>query len=434
MLAVAVAAPLFGSTLAPTDDGDLYGWRMQNLLSLTTQNSLYRSYSPGFLDSIRSEPASNGACGPVAHREPSPDILIVLLESFSSTFSPMYGGSRGAHPELERISLDGLRFTRFLANGFTTEHGLIAILGGRMPVFPAEVAPFSLKGNTAFAGHYGLTTSLPACLDSLGYHTEFLTTADLSFTNKGNWLRSIGFARVEGHDAPQYDGLPRRVFQSVNDSALYARVLDRTNELRADATPFLLVAEGVEGHGPYRGADGMIATLRSADASLGRFYDRLVASGFLDSGLVLLVSDHRVQQALTAEERASFGPEAAVRVPAVLLGYGVVAGEDSVPRHQMDVLPTLMRLLGSPSQTDDLATAMTLEPGPRCIPWLHGGRRDEIGALCGDEYVRIRLDGERTRLVKGAATDDSDQLIAAIHRSRIDGADPGRQRGKDSGL
>jgi hypothetical protein len=57
---------------------------------------------------------------------------------------------------------------------------MIAMLGGRMPVFPAEVAPFSLTGNTAFAGHDGLSASLPACADSLGYHTEFLTAADLS--------------------------------------------------------------------------------------------------------------------------------------------------------------------------------------------------------------------------------------------------------------
>jgi lipoteichoic acid synthase len=426
---VALVGLLMGSMLTPRDDGDLYGWRLQNWLSLNTQNSLYRSYTPPFLDSIRAELPLSAACDAVELSATRPDVLIVLLESFSSGFSPMYGGSQDAHPELERISLEGLRFTRFLANGFTTEHGLIAILGGRMPLFPAEVAPFSLTGNTAFAGHYGLTTSLPACADSLGYHTEFLTAGDLSFTNKGNWLRSIGFARVEGHDAPYYDGLPRHVFQAVSDSALYARVLHRFDELRAGSDPFLLVVEGVESHGPYRGTDGMLAALRSADASLGRLYDQLVESGFLETGLVLLVSDHRVQRALTAEERASFGHEAAVRVPAVLLGRGVIPGADSLPRHQLDVLPTLLPHMGGRTGALDLANAMTAHAGPRCIPWLHGGRRDEIGALCDGEYLRIRLDAERTRVVQGIPTDESDYLIAAIHRARVDGADPERQSG-----
>jgi lipoteichoic acid synthase len=177
--------------------------------------------------------------------------LIVLLESFSSGHTTMYGGQGSKYPELERISHDGLRFTRFLANGFTTEHGLTAILGGRLPVFPAGVRRASLTGNTAFAGHYGLDASLPACAGSLGYHTEFLTSGDLSFTNKGNWLRSIGFARVEGHDAPHYHGLPRRrMFNAVSDSALYARALDRLEELRERGQPLLLVLEGVESHGP----------------------------------------------------------------------------------------------------------------------------------------------------------------------------------------
>ena len=429
LLVIAVVALVAGAAFAPSDDGDLYGWTVQNWLSLSTQNSLYRSYKPAFLDSVQSELTPGGPCGVTQRLEAGPDVLIVVLESFSSAFSPMYGGSRSAHPELERISNHGLRFTRFMANGFTTEHGLIATLGGRLPVYPAGVAVFSLTGNTAFSGHYGLTRSLPACGDSLGYHTEFLTSGDLSFTNKGSWLHSIGFTRVEGHDSPYYDGLARQAFNSVGDSVLYDRVMDRIHELRADPTPFLLVVEGAESHGPYRGTDGMIESLRSADASLGWFYDQLAQSGFLETGIVLLVSDHRIQRGLTAEEREIFGPEAAARVPAVLLGRGVVTGVDSVPRHQLDVLPTLLRRMGGVGESTALASSLTDPPAARCIPWLHGGRRDEIGSLCNGEYVRIRLDAEQTRVVEGVPSDESDQLIAAIHRARIDGSDAKRQSG-----
>ncbi len=426
-----VLALVLGSRLVPRDDGDLYGWRVQNLLSLSTQSSLFRSYPPTFLDSVQSELALYGGCGGGAPLQGAPNVLLVFLESFSSHFSPTYGGSEAVLPEFDRISQRGLRFTRFLANGFTTEHGLIAVLGGRLPVFPAEVAVFSLTGNTAFAGHYGLTSSLPACADSLGYYSEFLTAGDLSFTNKGEWLRSVGFDRVEGHDAPSYRGLPRGAFGSVSDSALYVRVMDRLETLRADSIPFLMVVEGVESHGPYpRGTDGMIASLRSADVSLGRFFDQLERSSFLDEGLVLLVSDHRVQRSLTSAERKSFGGEAASRVPALLLGNGVTAGEDSLPRHQLDVRPTLLRRMGGRVAPTSMATPMTDPPGVRCIPWLHGGRRDEMLALCDTEYIRIRLDAERTRVVEGTPSRESDDLIKAIHRTRIDGAEGLRPPGE----
>jgi lipoteichoic acid synthase len=427
LLVAALMAVLIGSTGAPRDDGDLYAWRTQNWVSLNTQNSLYRSYHPAFLDSVRS--ALPGlTCGvEVRSNAIAPNILIVLLESFSSGLTPMYGGRRAAYPQLERISREGLRFTRFLANGFTTEHGLIAILGGRMPVFPTQVRPFSLTGNTAFAGHYGLTTSLPACADFLGYHTEFLTAGDLSFTNKGTWLQSIGFARVEGHDTPLYDGLPRGIFHSVSDSALYARAMKRLGELQAGTQPFLLVLEGVGSHGPYGGNEGMIAAMRSADESLGWLYDELFGSGFLKSGLALFVSDHRVLTAVTADERVSFGSEAPARVPAVLLGHGIGTGVDETARHQLDVMPTVLGYMGARNEPATLAAPLTDTPGTRCIPWLHHGRRDEISASCDGGYVRIRLDAERTRVVEGASTQWTDELISALHAARIDGSGPARQ-------
>jgi lipoteichoic acid synthase len=434
LLVIALAGALIGSTAAPPD-GDLYAWKYQNWLSLNTQNSLYRSYSPAFLDSVRSTLPPRPDCGMVVDPGNAPDLLVVLLESFSSGFTPMYGGRRSAYPEFERISRDGLRFTRFLANGFTTEHGLIGILGGRLPVFPAEAKPFSLTGNTSFSGHYGLAASLPACAGSLGYHTEFLTSGDLSFTNKGAWLKSMGFARVEGHNAPHYDGLPRRrMFSAVSDSALYARAADRMRELRERGQPFMLVLEGVESHGPYSGDDGMIAAMRSADGSLGWLYDQLVASGFLESGLALLVSDHRVQVAVTEDEWASFGNEAPARVPALVLGKGIVAGVDEAPRHHLDVLPTLLRYMGASIEPAPLAVPLTEPPGTRCIPWLHHGRRDEISAICADEYVRIRLEAERTRVVEGPSTEWSDELISEIHRARIDGSAPARQANRYRGL
>jgi hypothetical protein len=76
---VIVAGLTMGSTLTPTDDGDLYAWRVQNWLSLTTQNSLYRSYSPAFLESLKLEAVVDRGCDALEGPEPRPDILIVLL-------------------------------------------------------------------------------------------------------------------------------------------------------------------------------------------------------------------------------------------------------------------------------------------------------------------------------------------------------------------
>jgi lipoteichoic acid synthase len=426
---VAVLALLGASTLTPRDDADLYGWVYQNWVSLNTQNSLFTPYSAAFADSVRSAGELDPPCPRLAEPgddPPSrPDVVVVLLESFSSGFSPLYGGDRSHLPELERISRDGLHFTRFLANGFTTEHGLIALLGGTLPVFHAGVDARSLAGYMAFSGFHAPASSLPACAAGLGYHTEFLTSGDLSFTDKGAWLRSIDFDRVEGHDAPRYDGLPRGMFGAVRDSVLYDRVVDRIAELRSAGEPYVLVVEGVDSHGPYRGSAGLRAALEGADADLGVLYDRLRAGGFLDSGLLVLVSDHRPQVPLSAGERERFGAEAAVRVPAVLVGRGVSPGEDTLPRHQLDLLPTVLHYItgvtDGPSGSG-LAVSMLEPPPARCLPWLNAGRRDEVLALCPEGIARIRLDGDHTRVVDGEVSHQAMELISAIHRTRIAGA------------
>lgn len=414
---VVLVALLGASSIAPRDDGDLYGWVYQNWISLNTRNSLFAPYSPAFADSVRAAGGLEPSCPPAGGSgdDPSrrPDVLVVLLESFSSGFHL---------PELDRVSRHGLRFDRFLANGFTTEHGLIAILGGRLPVFPADVDARSLAGYMAFSGFHGPGPSLPACAAALGYHTEFLTSGDLSFTAKGDWLRSIGFARVEGHDSPHYDGLPRGMFGAVRDSVLYDRTLHRLAELSASGEPFLLVVEGVDSHGPYRAAGGVHGALARADADLGRLYDRLRARGFLADGLLVLASDHRAQVPLTPGERERFGAEAAARVPAVLVGAGIEPGRDSLPRHQLDVLPTVLHhVTGRAPRADgpERAASMLEPPPTRCIPWLNAGRRDEVVALCPAGVVRVRLDGDDTRALSGEPTAEVEALIGAIHRARL---------------
>jgi lipoteichoic acid synthase len=425
---LALVALLTASGLTPPDDGDLYGWVYQNWVSLNTRNSLFAPYSPAFADSVRAAADADAGCGPLEAEDGTPpDVVLVLLESFSSGYSAAYGGREPRLPELDRITGGGLRFTRFLANGFTTEHGLIGILGTALPVFSAGVDVRSLTGNMAFAGFYGLPHSVPACAAALGYHTEFLTSGDLSFTAKGNWLLSVGFHRVEGHDAPPYAGLPRGMFKAVRDSVLYHRVLHRIGELNADPRPFLLVVEGVDSHGPYRGTGGLPAALAAADADLGHFHDRLRETGFLDRGLLVLVSDHRAQVALSPHERERFGPEAAARVPAAILGRGIPPGEDTLPRHQLDLRPTLVHLATGRAPAPALAASMLRDPPARCIPWLNAGRRDEVVARCPHGVVRIRLDGDNTRVVHGEPSTEADALIAAIHRVRIAASVPERQ-------
>ena len=60
-------------------------------------------------------------------------IVLVIVESLSSYHSALLGGN-GWTPELDRIAGHSRWFTNFHANGFTTDHGLIALFTGKAPL------------------------------------------------------------------------------------------------------------------------------------------------------------------------------------------------------------------------------------------------------------------------------------------------------------
>lgn len=59
-----------------------------------------------------------------------PDVLFVILESFSSRLMTALGGEPNIAVHLDSLSKEGVLFTNFYANSFRTDRGLVAILSG----------------------------------------------------------------------------------------------------------------------------------------------------------------------------------------------------------------------------------------------------------------------------------------------------------------
>ncbi len=155
-------------------------------------------------------------------------MVMVVLEGFSMYHSRFFSGLADFTPNLDRIAANHTAFTRFWANGFTTENGLIALLGGQVPTPGPDQIVFG--GGFAFDGFSDLPHSLPRQFGSHGYQSAFLTAGDLSFSGKGAWLDELGFDELIGHDDPFFDGWPRLHFNAAPDSALYLRALHWLDE------------------------------------------------------------------------------------------------------------------------------------------------------------------------------------------------------------
>lgn len=354
-----------------------------------------------------------------------PNVILVVFESLSLYHSHAFSGIHDWTPNLDRLAGQGLTLERFIANGTSTEDGLLALLTGEPPVSP----PGTLG---AFEQTRPGMQTVARTLAHMGYRTAFLTTGDLAFSDKGEWLDLIGFQVREGHTAPFYDGMPRGHFQAASDGALYDRALQWMSETSEDQ-PFFLTLETVTTHHPFIDPDtGRMSeerAFRYADRALGRFADALGAQGFFDQGVLLITSDHRAMVPIRRQEYLLLGERAYSRIPFVAVGAGLPPQRSWETFSQTDLLPSLRYWLGREPVCLDANQGIFL-PAPRQMPTCLYTRRsydpNSLFVECGEVIRTLRLDADTTG--DGARQDAPEQaLIDQVNRLRL-----GRGWGKDA--
>ena len=384
----------------PADRSRFHGWAYPNVIVANLPSSTATRYSGDYLArAARLRGRTESRPG----RDRRANVIIYVVESLSSSHSALFGGPHGFTPELDVLAGRGLAAREFVANGFTTNLGLIALLTGRIPLLAV--------GNgygDAFNGFLE-GPSLPRALASHGYYTEFLTTSDLGFTRKGEWLGRIGFESLRGSRDPAFDGWPRFAFDAAPDEALVNAVSVREKELRREAggKPFLLVAETATSHLPFVHPSGSdhseAAVFRYVDAQVGRLARLLEESRFLEDGILIVVSDHRKMAPLEPEEQRRWEMSAFSRIPLVALGGGVPTRALAAPFQQADLSGSLLCLLTKECPVAPFRGALFEDPPrpPACVFSPMGNDRSLVYVRCGADEAMVRLDGDATRVVRG---------------------------------
>lgn len=349
------------------------------------------------------------------------NVIIVIIESWSWYHSKDRLGVMNATPNLDRLARHGTVWTRFFSNGFTTDHGLIALLGGAVPLPPVN-RYHSLEGYTGFAA---LPDSLPRRLAADGYETRFFTTGDLGFMNKGQWLKRLGFHGVEGDDHPFYQGAQRFAFNAAHDGWLYDRFLNWLDHEAPGKRPYLAVLETVTTHPPFvdpaTGRQDERAAFRFADAQVARFVETLNKRGFFKDGLLILTSDQRALSPLRAAEVEAFGSAAPALAPLIMLGRLFDGGGQVTTAAQMADIPASLDYLLTDRccQREGHGNLFTQPPQPpRCILRPQGDQRDIIDVYCGTQHAQIRLDGDATRVISRILP-AAETLVEQINVQRI---------------
>ena len=77
-----------------------------------------------------------------------PNILIILMESFSANAIGAVGGDSIITPNLNRLSREGVLFTNMYANSFRTDRGIVSVLNGYLAQPTTSIMKYPAKSQT----------------------------------------------------------------------------------------------------------------------------------------------------------------------------------------------------------------------------------------------------------------------------------------------
>lgn len=395
-------------------------WAVRNVVSVNLPTGIATPYAEKTQRHLRQTlPAMSCRRGEARRQH----VVLLVLESWSTYQSQRWLGEHDWTPRLDALAGQGVWFSQLYAGGHNTNAGLVSLLAGKeitLPVLPAH-------NTEAFAGAWALNTSLPEQLNTEGYHTAFLTSGDLSYTRKGEWLSSLGFDEIRGNEAPAFEGQERLHFGGVADDALYDYAWRKLNVQRERGEPTLTVVENISSHQPYvqpeTGEKSEEAVFRYMDSTAADFLERLLDDDFLDEGMVIVVSDHRAMTFMTAAEEERFGTSAAARIPGFVLGAGVPESEITAAVHQADIMPGVLERVGQRvcSRQAPRAVLSGRPITPRCLLHARGDRREQVDVFCPEGQGRVEVDGDNSRFIRSSGIPAAKRrhVLDTIARERL---------------
>lgn len=269
----------------------------------------------------------------------TPDILIVIMESFASDIMPSMGSYKDVAVCLDSIAQQSILFTRFYANSFRTDRGMVSILSG----YPAQPT-------TSIMRYPRKTSQLPSIARNLAKYKNYKTTyyygGDADFCNMRSYLVSQGYQHIiSDANFPIEDKLSK---WGVPDHILAARMMKDIKAQQNEKRPMLRILQTSSSHEPFevpyhRLKDKRLNAFAYTDSVMGAIVREYRKLPRWKNTLIVFVPDHvgGYKENLNDHDRSRY------QIPLILAG-GVISRPMKVGiiGSQHDIAATLLGQLG----------------------------------------------------------------------------------------
>lgn len=220
-----------------------------------------------------------------------PNIVVILLESWSADLIESLGGEPGITPNFRELEKDGLLFTNIYASANRSQHAMSSLFGG-LPGMPVTTI-------TNHPDKYYAVPSLVKKMDSIGYHTSFYFGGELNYGNILSYLRYNEFDEIiEGKDINEGFFKGKLGYHDTDVMPWYVEQLSRYEQ------PFFSTLFTQSSHSPYDYPKifeeiewpaiekQYVNSGYYTDIAIGMFMEKAKQQEWYDSTLFVFVADH----------------------------------------------------------------------------------------------------------------------------------------------
>ncbi len=288
------------------------------------------------------------AAEPTILINPKPNIVLIILESFTADVIASLGGEQGIAPNMQQLAKDGILFTNIYASGDRTDKGTVAVLSG----FPSQAITSILK----FDSKQKQLPCIAQDLAKAGYSTSFYYGGESEFVNTKSYLLNHAYNRIV--DKHSFDKKDMNSKWGAFDEVVLTRQLE---DLNKEQQPFFSTLLTLTNHEPFElpatakfgrttPSNMFKSTAYYTDSCIGDYMRKAAQQPWFGNTLFVLVADHGH---LLPANRYDINNYHRFRIPLLFYGGAILpAWRGKIvdkTGSQTDIAATLLRQLNMPA-------------------------------------------------------------------------------------
>ncbi|MDG1121323.1 MAG: LTA synthase family protein [Glaciecola sp.] len=276
------------------------------------------------------------------------NLVIILQESLGAQFVKTLGG-RELTPNIDKLYQQGWGFHQLYATGTRSVRGIEAVITGFTPTPARSVVKLDKSQHGFF--------SIAQILQQHDYHTQFVYGGESHFDNMKGFFLGNGFS-----DIVDIDDFAKTDFIATwgaSDGDLFDQAHLELMDLQQQDKPFFSLVFTSSNHDPFEIPPNTIShiqdeapldrAIRYADHALGEFMHQAQQSPYWEDTVFLIIADHD-----TRTYGSELVPIKSFHIPSLIMGKDITPRQDTRLVSQIDMLPTLLSLIGISDDTPAL--------------------------------------------------------------------------------